>query len=132
MEGSILDIARKEHPFVSDDYILRDLTVEMRKNPGLRIAGFIAGLLNPEKGMKEKVVKLLLCDRECCKVVSSTGKSSTNKDIIKECLSGDRGVGSRWNAAQLIYNMLGDGCKSLKVLLSVLKVWRRILWKRGC
>ena len=114
MEGSILDIARKGHPFISDDYILRDLTVETRKNPGLRIASFIAGFENPENGIAEKIKRLLLCDRDCCKVVSTSGKDSTNKDIIKECLSGNRGIGSRGNAVQLICNMLRDECQEIK------------------
>ena len=114
MEGDILNIAHKEHPLISDDYILRDLTVETRKNPGLRIASFIAGFENPENGMAEKIKRLLLCDRDCCKVVSEGGKDSTNKDIIKECLSGDRGIGSRGNAVQLICKMLSDECQEIK------------------
>ena len=114
MEGNILDIARNEHPFISDDYILRDLTVETRKNPGLRIASFIAGFENPENGMAKKIKRLLLCERDYCKVVSSAGKNGTNKDIIKECLSGNRGIGSRGNAVQLICDMLSDKCQEIK------------------
>ena len=114
MEENVLNIAHKEHPFISDDYTLRDLTVETRKSPSLRIASFIAGFENTENGMAEKIKRLLLCDRDCCKVVSSSGKDSTNKDIIKECLSGNRGIGSRGNAVQLICNMLSDECQEIK------------------
>ena len=114
MEESILDIAQKKHPFISDDYILRDLTVETRKSPSLRIASIIAGFWNPENGIKEKIKKLLLCERDCCKVVSANGKKHTNQDVIKECLSGDIGIGSRGSAVQLICNMLCDECQEIK------------------
>ena len=113
MEANNLDIARKEHPFISDEYILRDLTVETCKMPSLRIVCFIAAFWNPEIGIKEKIKKLLLCDRDCCKVVSTNGKKLTNKDIIKECLSGEIGIGSRGNAVQLISDMLSDKCKEI-------------------
>ena len=64
--------------------------------------------------MKEKFKKLLLWDKDFCKVVSESGQNSTNKNTIKEYLFGDRGICSRENAVQLISKMLSDVSQEIK------------------
>ena len=111
-----------------DEYFSRNVIDATRENPKQRIALLSTGFANP--GNKEKIKKLLLCERECCKVASIKYGSKlylSNKDIIAECLLSDD-ANLRENAVKLIRHMLNDGDTEIKDMVVNMRLMPNLSW----
>ena len=114
-----------------DEYFSRNVIDATRENPKQRIALLATGFANPEN--KEKIKKLLLCERECCKVASIKYGSKlylSNKDIIAECLLSDD-ANLRENAVKLIRHMLNDGDTEIKDMVVNMRLMSNLSWLLG-
>ena len=114
-----------------DEYFSRNVIDATRENPKQRIALLATGFANPEN--KEKIKKLLLCERECCKVASIEYGSKlylSNKDIIAECLLSDD-ANLRENAVKLIRHMLNDGDTEIKDMVVNMRLMSNLSWLLG-
>lgn len=112
---NVVGMIQKNHPVDASkmsQFFLRGVTAGTRESPRLRIANLAAGFMN--QGHRGTIRDLLLCNRDCCQVVSEAdGSRKTNRYIIRECLSSDD-ISSRRNSVKLICHMLNDENQDIK------------------
>ena len=102
MEGNISKVKTDYHDF--DEYFSSNVIEATRKDPKQRIALFANNLTRQE--YKRKIIESILCDRECCKVVSQ-GENKSNIELINKYLCNDD-ADSRKNAAGIIRNIFSE------------------------
>ena len=112
MEGNT-SIVKTNHPGFGK-YFSSNVMEATREDPKKRIALLAAGFMNPQYIQVTK--DSILCNRECCQVVSSIDVSrKSNRCIIRECLSSDN-IYLRKNSAKVICHKLNDTDQRIKYM----------------
>lgn len=119
------------HP-VFDDHFSRSIATT-REDLGLRISNLVAFLINQR--YKEKAIDSMLCNRDCCKVVTTYGIHKSNVDIVVEGLSSDD-ICMRKNTVNAICYMFNDRCKEIRykakyILMKAIAHFGEIIYNKG-